>query len=130
MHLALLSECENCGACPGQVAEQGRGHQVFLAELPNCRAVMKRRSPPAHYGCRRLSGSAMNVDSIAARLLSDAPMRWIHCFCYFCLVLSLPWSIWITSGWFGLLLHFQVASGGAWLLEPVLYRRPLFRKNQ
>jgi hypothetical protein len=65
----------------------------------------------------------MKSDSIMARPLCDAPTRWIHCFCYFCLVLSLPWSIWATRGWIGLLLHFQVASGGAWLLERVL-RRP------
>jgi hypothetical protein len=65
----------------------------------------------------------MKSDAIAARPLCDAPMRMIHCFCYFCLVLSLPWSIWVTSGWFGLLLHFQVAGGGAWLLDRVLRRR-------
>jgi hypothetical protein len=71
----------------------------------------------------------MKTDSIAARRVSEAPMRWIHCYCYFCLVLSLPWSIWIVSGWFGLLLHFQVALGGAWLLERVLCRRRIFRKT-
>jgi hypothetical protein len=72
----------------------------------------------------------MKAASIAARRPGDAPMRWIHCFCYFCLVLSVPWSIWVISGWFGLLLHFQVASGGAWLLERVLHRPRLFRNNQ
>jgi len=70
----------------------------------------------------------MKSDSIAARPVSDAPMRLIHCFCYFCLVLSLPWTIWVNNGWFGLLLHFQVASGGAWLLERLLCRRQPFRK--
>lgn len=70
----------------------------------------------------------MKADSIAARPVCDAPMRWIHCFCYFCLVLSVPWSIWVISGWFGLLLHFQVASGGAWLLETALRRRRLVRR--
>jgi len=66
----------------------------------------------------------MRSDSIAAQPVCDAPMRWVHCFCYFCLVLSVPWSIWVTSGWFGLLLYVEVASGGAWLLERVLRRRP------
>lgn len=53
----------------------------------------------------------------------------MHCFCYFCLVLSLPWSIWVTNGWIGLLIHFQVASGGAWLLERMLRRRGLARRT-
>lgn len=71
----------------------------------------------------------MKADSIAAHPVGDAPMLWTHCFCYFCLVLPIPWSIWTVSGWFGLLLHFQAASGGAWLLERVLRRRQLFRKT-
>lgn len=71
----------------------------------------------------------MRSDSTAARPVWDAPMRWFHCFCYFCLVLSLPWFIWSTNGWFGLLLHFQVASGGAWLFERALHRQRLFRKT-
>lgn len=61
----------------------------------------------------------MKSNSIVPGPICDTPMRWVHCFCCFCLVLSLPWSIWVTSGWFGLLLHFQAASGGAWLLERV-----------
>lgn len=72
----------------------------------------------------------MKLESSAAQPLCDAPMRWMHCFCYFCLVLSVPWSIWIVSGWFGLLLHFQVASGGAWLLERGLRRRRLLRRSE
>lgn len=68
----------------------------------------------------------MKSDSIAARPVCDAPMRWFHCFCYFCLVLSVPWSIWVINGWIGLLIHFQVASGAAWLLETVLRQwRPI-----
>jgi hypothetical protein len=70
----------------------------------------------------------MKSDSLAARPAGDGPMRLIHCFCYFCLVLSLPWTIWVTSGWFGLLLHFQVASGGAWLIERT-FRGRQFRKR-
>jgi hypothetical protein len=71
----------------------------------------------------------MNLDSEPAQPECDAPMRLIHCFCYFCLVLSVPWSIWVTSGWVGLLLHLQVASGGAWLLERVLRQWRPFRKT-
>jgi len=62
----------------------------------------------------------MKSSSVTAGSVCDSPMRLTHCFCYFCLALSLPWSIWGTSGWFGLLLHCQVAAGGAWLLERVL----------
>lgn len=71
----------------------------------------------------------MKPNSVAAGSVCDAPMRLIHCFCYFCLVLSLPWSIWVTGGWFGLLLHFQTAAGGAWLLEGVLHRGRRYRKT-
>jgi hypothetical protein len=70
----------------------------------------------------------MKSESLAAGPVCDAPMRLIHCFCYFCLILSVPWSIWVTRGWFGLLLHFQVASGGAWLLETLLRRRQILRR--
>jgi hypothetical protein len=67
----------------------------------------------------------MKSESAAAHGLCDAPMRWIHCFCYFCLVLSVPWSIFGASGWIGLLLHFQAASGCTWLLDKILGRRAL-----
>jgi hypothetical protein len=72
----------------------------------------------------------MKSDSMAARPVCDAPMRWMHCFCYFCLILSLPWTIWVTSGWFGVLMHFQVASGGAWLIERMLRRPRSLRETQ
>lgn len=72
----------------------------------------------------------MKVESNATGSVCDAPMRWIHCFCYFCLVLSLPWSIWVVSGWFGLFLHFQVASAGGWLLERGLRGRRLFGRTE
>jgi hypothetical protein len=71
----------------------------------------------------------MKSQSLAARPVYDAPMRLIHCFCYFCLVLSVPWSIWVTNGWIGLLLHFQVASCGAWLLDRLLHEWRTFRKT-
>jgi hypothetical protein len=70
----------------------------------------------------------MKLGTVAAPPGCDAPTRLIHCFCYFCLVLSVPWSIWVTSGWIGLLLHFQVAAGGAWLLESALRQWRPFRK--
>lgn len=72
-----------------------------------------------------LEKTDLGASVLAARRMSDAPMRWIHCACYFCLVLSVPWSIWVTSGWIGLVIHFQTAAGGAWLLERLLRRRPL-----
>ncbi|MGC2639682.1 MAG: hypothetical protein WA294_21035 [Acidobacteriaceae bacterium] len=75
-----------------------------------------------------LEQTDLRAHALAARRVSDAPMRWFHCACYFCLVLSVPWSIWVTSGWIGLLIHFQTAAGGAWLLERLLRGRP-FRKT-
>lgn len=72
----------------------------------------------------------MKVDSTAAQTVYDARMRWTHCFCYICLVLSIPWFVWGIKGWFGLLLHFQAASGGASLLERVLRGRQLLRKSE
>lgn len=70
------------------------------------------------------------MKSSAMQAVCDAPMRWAHCFCYFCLILSLPLSIWATRGWFGVLLHFQVASGGAWLMERLLRRPMRLRKSR
>lgn len=39
--------------------------------------------------------------------------------CFFCLSLwiSLPLAVWLSSGWIGLLLHWQALSGAACLLE-------------
>jgi len=39
--------------------------------------------------------------------------------CFYCLSLwvSLPLSVWLASGWIGLLLHWQALSGAACLLE-------------
>lgn len=76
-----------------------------------------------------LKGTEMKSKSLPARPVCDAPVRWMHCFCYFCLILSVPWSIWVTSGWIGVYLHFQVASGGACLLERVLRRPRLVRET-
>lgn len=41
--------------------------------------------------------------------------RWI-CTCY-CLWFSLPLSIWLSSGWIGLFLYWQVLSGAACMVE-------------
>ena len=71
----------------------------------------------------------MKPDCKAAHSAGEAPIRLIHCFCYFFLVLSLPWSIWGTSRWLGLLLHFQVASGGAWMIERVFRRQRILRRT-
>jgi hypothetical protein len=39
--------------------------------------------------------------------------------CFYCLSLwiSLPLAIWLSSGWIGLLVHWQALSGAACLLE-------------
>ena len=44
--------------------------------------------------------------------------------CFFCLSLwiSLPLAIWLSSGWIGLLLHWQALSGAACLLEKITGR--------
>ena len=51
--------------------------------------------------------------------------RWI-CTCY-CLWFSLPLSIWLSSGWIGLLLYWQALSGAACLVEKLTRKqRPVF----
>ncbi len=44
--------------------------------------------------------------------------------CFYCLSLwfSLPISIWLASGWMGMLLHWQALSGAACLLEKATNR--------
>ena len=49
--------------------------------------------------------------------------------CFFCLSLwiSLPLAIWLSSGWAGLLLHWQALSGAACLMEKLTRgREPAF----
>jgi len=45
--------------------------------------------------------------------------------CFYCLSLwfSLPLSIWLASGWIGLLLHWQALSGAACLLQRITQKR-------
>jgi hypothetical protein len=43
------------------------------------------------------------------------PARWLCSF--YCLWFSLPLSVWLSSGWFGLLLYWQALSGVACLVE-------------
>src|SRR5579871_3479785 len=45
--------------------------------------------------------------------------------CFYCLSLwfSLPLAVWLSSGWIGLLLHWQALSGAACLLEKLTSRR-------
>jgi hypothetical protein len=47
--------------------------------------------------------------------------------CFYCLSLwfSLPLAIWLSSGWVGLLLHWQALSGAACLLEKISGRREI-----
>ena len=48
--------------------------------------------------------------------------------CFYCLSLwfSLPLSIWLASGWIGLILHWQALSGAACLLQRVTQKREPF----
>ncbi|MGA7343418.1 MAG: hypothetical protein WBE72_13210 [Terracidiphilus sp.] len=45
----------------------------------------------------------------------NVSVRWLCSF--YCLWFSLPLSIWLSSGWFGLLLYWQTLSGAACLVE-------------
>jgi hypothetical protein len=51
------------------------------------------------------------------------PARWLCSF--YCLWFSLPLSVWLSSGWFGLLLYWQALSGVACLVEKFT-RKPSF----
>jgi hypothetical protein len=64
----------------------------------------------------RTAGNADLADCAAQpRTWQNASARWICSF--YCLWFSLPLSIWLSSGWFGLLLYWQALSGTARLLE-------------
>jgi hypothetical protein len=52
-------------------------------------------------------------------LCPRAPRRFMDCFCSLSLCLSLPLIIWLSSGWIGLLAHWQMLAGVACLLEKV-----------
>src|SRR5580658_5889564 len=54
----------------------------------------------------------------------SAPARWLCSF--YCLWFSLPLSVWLSSGWFGLLLYWQVLSSVACLTDLIakFTRRP------
>jgi hypothetical protein len=45
-----------------------------------------------------------------------------------CLWLSLPLSIWLISGWIGLVLHWQAELSAASLLERITVKPPRFRQ--
>lgn len=49
--------------------------------------------------------------------------RWSVSCRFYCLWFSLPLSIWLTSGWIGLLFYWQVLSGAACLLERLSGKR-------
>lgn len=102
----------------------GGSSALWLQTVPSLRAPVVDR----HCGVHQ-EGTAMKSDYVAVRrICSDTSIRWMHCFCYFCLVLSLPWSIWLSGGWFGVLLHFQAASGAACVMERML-RKPQRRRQ-
>ena len=49
--------------------------------------------------------------------------RWSVSCRFYCLWFSLPLSIWLNSGWIGLLFYWQVLSGAACLLEKLTGKR-------
>jgi hypothetical protein len=64
----------------------------------------------------------VQIDSASNTRRTERPYRWWRvsgrsiCTCY-CLWFSLPLSIWLSSGWIGLLFYWQVLSGAACLVE-------------
>lgn len=60
----------------------------------------------------------LSEDSAALReRRAQQDSRWSVSCRFYCLWFSLPLSIWLTSGWIGLLFYWQVLSGAACLLE-------------
>lgn len=68
--------------------------------------------------------ASMALDSpVSRRIGANIPGRWICAF--YCLWFSLPLSIWLSSGWIGLLLYWQALAGTACLLEKLTAKRKL-----
>lgn len=67
---------------------------------------------------RQPDGSAASSRSSFTGRRGIAPLRWV-CTIY-CLWFSLPLSIWLSSGWIGLLLYWQVLQGVACLVEKLV----------
>ena len=61
------------------------------------------------------TGAEAGMAALDSALSRGGTGRWI-CSIY-CLWFSLPLSIWLSSGWIGLLLYWQVLSGATCLLE-------------
>jgi hypothetical protein len=53
--------------------------------------------------------------------------QWMQHFHLICLWFSLPLSIWLSSGWFGLLVHWRAICGVSCLAEQNLPRHEAFR---
>ena len=72
----------------------------------------------------REAAKADLADSAAQpRTRQKTSAHWICSF--YCLWFSLPLSIWLSSGWFGLLLYWQALSGTACLLEKFTRRQKM-----
>jgi hypothetical protein len=61
-----------------------------------------------------------------ARFGTSLPGRLMDCFFRVCFWFSLPLSIWLTSGWIGLILHWQALSPE----RPASWRRSFAGKNR
>jgi hypothetical protein len=61
---------------------------------------------------------------LRARLGSGILGRLMDCFYCLSLWISLPMAIWLSSGWIGLLVHWQALSGAACLLETATRKAP------
>jgi len=53
------------------------------------------------------------------KLRNSAVAGWVICFSDLFLWFSLPLSIWLSTGWVGLIFHWQAFSPGAWPTEVV-----------
>jgi hypothetical protein len=117
----------------------GSALQQKIAELPGASffsAAVRKKFPPtetagrliALSGCDqrnrdvqthpfRQPGWAMKPDLATLRIIRcSAAHRLIACFHDFCLWFSLPLAVWLSSGWIGLVLHWQAGLNMAcWL---------------
>jgi hypothetical protein len=91
--------------------------------------VISQTGPASDSGCirnshlRELERRRMLGSSFPRRGALMNPGRWICTF--YCLWFSLPLSIWLSSGWFGLLFYWQALSGAACLLGKLTGKQEL-----
>jgi hypothetical protein len=56
----------------------------------------------------KMNSTTNVVAPLSAQSSSSLPRRLMDCFYSVCYWFSLPLSIWLTTGWIGLILHWQV----------------------